>query len=94
MLTICRLQDYAREYIRLSLLGVNNINKLQECSMVLPQKPAFVKSPVYDKVVQGLQLGKLLDLVGGLLKTLLGLVLGGATVTLGSILDKLEYGTI
>ncbi|CRK42312.1 hypothetical protein BN1723_000726 [Verticillium longisporum] len=28
--------DYAREYIRLSLLGVNNINKLTECTKVLP----------------------------------------------------------
>ncbi|KAK7421825.1 hypothetical protein QQZ08_009770 [Neonectria magnoliae] len=29
--------DYAREYIRLSLLGVNNINSLTECTKVLPQ---------------------------------------------------------
>lgn len=29
-------EDYAREYIRLSLLGVNNINKLTECTKVLP----------------------------------------------------------
>ncbi|KAI5457817.1 heme peroxidase [Mariannaea sp. PMI_226] len=29
--------DYAREYIRLSLLGVNSINKLTECTKVLPQ---------------------------------------------------------
>ncbi|KAK2041816.1 peroxidase [Colletotrichum somersetense] len=28
--------DYAREYIRLSLLGVNNINQLVECTKVLP----------------------------------------------------------
>lgn len=31
-----RKQDYAREYIRLSLLGVNNINQLTECTKVLP----------------------------------------------------------
>ncbi|KAL5598672.1 hypothetical protein BROUX41_003414 [Berkeleyomyces rouxiae] len=30
-------RDYAREYVRLSLLGVNNINDLQECTKVLPQ---------------------------------------------------------
>lgn len=30
------LQHYAREYIRLSLLGVNNINKLKECTKALP----------------------------------------------------------
>ncbi|KAF9877511.1 ligninase h2 precursor [Colletotrichum karsti] len=29
-------EDYAREYIRLSLLGVNNINQLTECTKVLP----------------------------------------------------------
>lgn len=30
------IQDYAREYIRLSLLGVNNINQLVECTKALP----------------------------------------------------------
>ncbi|KAF5000709.1 hypothetical protein FGRMN_1550 [Fusarium graminum] len=30
-------QDYARAYVRLSLLGVNNINSLTECTKVLPQ---------------------------------------------------------
>ncbi|KAF4974700.1 hypothetical protein FZEAL_8429 [Fusarium zealandicum] len=30
-------EDYARAYIRLSLLGVNNINDLTECTKVLPQ---------------------------------------------------------
>ena len=30
-------QLYAREYVRLSLLGVNNINSLTECTKVLPQ---------------------------------------------------------
>ncbi|PVH83780.1 class II peroxidase [Cadophora sp. DSE1049] len=29
-------EDYAREYVRLSLLGVNNINSLTECTHVLP----------------------------------------------------------
>ncbi|KAK6210828.1 hypothetical protein LQW54_005876 [Pestalotiopsis sp. IQ-011] len=29
-------EDYAREYVRLSLLGVNNINNLTECTKVLP----------------------------------------------------------
>ncbi|KAF6832682.1 ligninase h2 precursor [Colletotrichum musicola] len=29
-------EDYAREYIRLSLLGVDNINQLVECTKVLP----------------------------------------------------------
>lgn len=30
------MQDYSKEYIRLSLLGVNNINNLTECTRVLP----------------------------------------------------------
>lgn len=35
-------EDYAYSYIRLSLLGVNNINDLQECTKVLPPpKPHF-----------------------------------------------------
>ncbi|KAH0159877.1 heme peroxidase, partial [Aureobasidium melanogenum] len=35
-------QDYAREYIRLSLLGVYNINDLTECSHVLPAETTKV----------------------------------------------------
>ncbi|KAF1959893.1 heme peroxidase [Byssothecium circinans] len=36
-------EDWAYSYIRLSLLGVNNINDLTECTKVLPQpKPDFV----------------------------------------------------
>lgn len=31
-------QDYATAYTRLSLLGVNNINQLKECSHVLPRE--------------------------------------------------------
>lgn len=30
------MQNYAREYVRLSLLGVNNINSLTDCSKILP----------------------------------------------------------
>lgn len=33
----CFRQLYAREYVRLSLLGVNNINSLTDCTKVLPQ---------------------------------------------------------
>lgn len=35
-LTMGGKQDYAREYVRLSLLGVNKINSMTECSKVLP----------------------------------------------------------
>ena len=31
-------EDYARAYIRLSLLGVNQINNMTECTKVLPQR--------------------------------------------------------
>ncbi|GAB7345491.1 hypothetical protein MBLNU457_3813t2 [Dothideomycetes sp. NU457] len=51
--------DYAREYIRLSLLGVNNINGLTECSHVLP--PVSTKGTTSDdqaKVNRWLQGGE------------------------------------
>lgn len=38
-------QDYAREYVRLSLLGVFNINNLTECTKVLPQPSAPYFNP-------------------------------------------------
>lgn len=40
-------EDYAREYVRLSLLGVNNINSLTECTKVLP--PANKTYVIPDK---------------------------------------------
>ncbi|KAF7554706.1 hypothetical protein G7Z17_g2741 [Cylindrodendrum hubeiense] len=42
--------DYAREYIRLSLLGVNNINKLTECTKVLPQPVSNWDEPEAGKM--------------------------------------------
>ncbi|KAK2598631.1 hypothetical protein N8I77_012027 [Diaporthe amygdali] len=38
-------EDYAREYVRLSLLGVFNINNLTECTKVLPQPSAPYFNP-------------------------------------------------
>jgi hypothetical protein len=38
-------QDYARAYIRLSLLGVNNINTLTECTRALPARTLEYKNP-------------------------------------------------
>ncbi|KAK2021878.1 peroxidase [Colletotrichum zoysiae] len=35
-------EDYAREYIRLSLLGVGNINNLTECTKALPARTGSV----------------------------------------------------
>ncbi|KAI0117876.1 peroxidase [Nemania sp. FL0031] len=37
--------DYARAYIRLSLLGVNNINELTECTKALPARVLEYKNP-------------------------------------------------
>ncbi|KAI0405182.1 peroxidase [Xylaria palmicola] len=37
--------DYARAYIRLSLLGVNNINQLTECTRALPARTLEYKNP-------------------------------------------------
>jgi hypothetical protein len=38
-------EDYSYSYIRLSLLGVNNINQMSECTKVLPMpKPQFAKA--------------------------------------------------
>lgn len=42
-------EDYAREYVRLSLLGVNNINDLTECTKVLP--PAKKTFTIPDKAI-------------------------------------------
>lgn len=57
-------EDYARAYLRLSLLGVNNINDLKECTLTLPsvvetvpkdsdvtgkcQKPSSSSTPSYN----------------------------------------------
>lgn len=49
-------QDYAKAYTRLSLLGVNNINDLKECTKVLPdRRPSFVSQDqaVLDLWLQG-----------------------------------------
>lgn len=31
-------EDYAKAYIRMSLLGVNNLNDLKDCTKTLPRK--------------------------------------------------------
>lgn len=82
VLTQVSQQDYAREYIRLSLLGVNNINQLQECTKVLPRETKFFVSP--DQ--------KFLDqwLAGGLPK--LGKVLQDAGAITSSLLSSLGLG--
>jgi hypothetical protein len=59
------LQDYARAYTRLSLLGVNNINDLKECTKVIPdRRPSFVSEDqvILDRWLNG-EFDQLNDLV-------------------------------
>lgn len=58
--------DYAKAYTRLSLLGVNNINDLKECTKVLPPHRASYTAedqPILDLWLQGQfdQLNNLVD---------------------------------
>jgi hypothetical protein len=73
-------EDYAREYVRLSLLGVNNINNLTECTKVLPTAVTSFKATDNVIITQWLAgkwpiLGKYLD-SGTLLSSLLLAILG------------------
>jgi hypothetical protein len=72
-------EDYAREYVRLSLLGVNNINSLTECTKVLPAaKKTFTipDKPIIVKWLAGnyAKLGKYVEIAdtitAAVLKTL------------------------
>ena len=59
-------EDYAKAYTRLSLLGVNNINDLKECTKVLPpHRGSYVAEdqPILDMWLQGQfnQLNNLVD---------------------------------
>lgn len=59
-------KDYAKAYTRLSLLGVNNINDLKECTKVLPaERKTFVSEDqvLLDRWLQGEfdQLNNLVD---------------------------------
>ncbi|KAG4431165.1 hypothetical protein IFR05_013346 [Cadophora sp. M221] len=77
-------EDYAKEYVRLSLLGVNNINDLAECTRVLPAAKKTFNMPdstllqewlegKYNKLGQQIEDGQ--TLTNSLLK-LLGLLSG------------------
>lgn len=60
------VQDWAKAYTRLSLLGVNNINDLKECTKVLPpERKSFTSQDqvVLDMWLQGQfnQLNNLVD---------------------------------
>ncbi|KAI0442161.1 ligninase H2 [Xylaria telfairii] len=47
--------DYARAYIRLSLLGVNNINQLTECTRALPARTLEYKNPDQESMDEWLK---------------------------------------
>ncbi|KAK5627132.1 hypothetical protein RRF57_002847 [Xylaria bambusicola] len=47
--------DYARAYIRLSLLGVNNINQLTECTVALPARTEHYKNPDQESMDEWLK---------------------------------------
>ncbi|KAL0933746.1 ligninase h2 precursor [Colletotrichum truncatum] len=78
-------EDYAREYIRLSLLGVNNINSLTECTKALPPRISTYNAPdqkVLDKwlatkqrvakIAEELRNGGNISSLGGLIDNILG----------------------
>ncbi|KAI8627123.1 ligninase H2 [Xylariaceae sp. FL1651] len=81
-------EDYSREYIRLSLLGVNNINNLTECTKVLPAaitdpnfKPTdasliaqWLQTTTHSTI--SMQIAQLLDSGGLILQSLINLLLG------------------
>ncbi|KAK7966830.1 Ligninase LG5 [Apiospora aurea] len=87
-------EDFAAGYIRLSLLGVNNINKLTECTKVLPGGiPSFTpndqanvdkwlntadQSPTAKKISDALHAGQ--SLLGWLFSLIKG-ILGGLKKT-------------
>jgi hypothetical protein len=72
-------EDYAKAYTRLSLLGVNNINELKECTKVLPpRRSSYVAEDqvVLDLWLKG-QFDQLSDLVDGAIM-LTGVGTGGS----------------
>lgn len=82
-------EDYAKEYIRLSLLGVNNINNHTECTRVLPAAKKTFTMPdstllqqwlegKYNKLGQYIEDGQTItDLLLKLLGLLSGRMFGG-----------------
>ncbi|KAK2614775.1 hypothetical protein N8I77_001577 [Diaporthe amygdali] len=86
---------YAREYVRLSLLGVNNINSLTDCTKVLPQpvrtfvpndrcevKTWMSSTKNVPAIANALLDGKLITSIPGL-SSLLSSILGGLLGLIG-----------
>jgi hypothetical protein len=78
-------QDYAREYVRMSLLGVDNINNLTDCSKVLPPAQTSYAPPDKTFITSWLagkypKLGSILDQATTITQSLL--TASGITPTL------------
>ncbi|KJR83649.1 ligninase H2 [Sporothrix schenckii 1099-18] len=100
--------DFAREYIRMSMLGVNNINDLTECTKVLPMPTTSFKPPDQEALQQWLQGkdtpkkdagaaledGKALTLVQGVLGVVgdVGDAVGGIVGGIGGIIGGIGDG--
>lgn len=81
-----RLQDYAQEYVRLSLLGVYNINSgLTECSKVLPAASPSFNAPDQSLLNSWLTTTKKVDAVANVLRG--GNLLSSVASTIQSMLS-------
>ncbi|KAH7103589.1 peroxidase [Auriculariales sp. MPI-PUGE-AT-0066] len=80
-------EDYAREYVRVSLLGVYNINNLTECTKVLPPatKPYF-NPPDASIIEDWVKTTKKIDVIGEALAD------GSLITSLGGLLSGLGLG--
>lgn len=85
------MQDYAQEYVRLSLLGVFNINSLTECSKVLPATTTSYTAPdlsllntwlgttkKVDSVANVVRGGNLLSSIASTVQNLLNMLTGSS----------------
>jgi hypothetical protein len=70
-------EDYARDYVRLSMLGVNNINSLTDCTKVLPRGVTTFKNKDQSKLDKWLKSYNW----GSISKTIADLLLSGAEIT-------------
>lgn len=82
-------EDYAQEYVRLSLLGVFNINQLTECTKVLPAPTTSYTAPdqsllntwlkstkKVDQIANTLRGGDVLSSVAAMIQSLLNIKVG------------------
>lgn len=85
------LQDYAQEYVRLSLLGVFNINSLTECSKVLPATTTSYTAPDLSLLNAWLSTTKKVDSVANVVRG--GNLLSTIANTVQNMLNLLNGST-